>query len=43
LLFRFHKNDLGKAIFKDQLLSLSGTGLVMQRYDAEIRFVRVRP
>jgi hypothetical protein len=43
LLFKFHQNDMGKAIFKDQLLSVSGTGLVMQRYDAEIRFVRVRP
>jgi len=43
LLFRFHQNDMGKAIFNDQLLSLSGTGLTMQRYDAEIRFVRVRP
>ena len=43
LLFRFHKNDLGKVRFDHQALAISGDGLTMQRYDAEIRFIRVRP
>ena len=43
LLFRFHANDLGKARFDRQPLSISGNGLTLQRYDAEIRFIRVRP
>ena len=42
LLFRFHRNDLGQAIFKGQRLSKTGSGLEMQRYDTVIRFVRVR-
>lgn len=43
LLFRFHRNDLGKAGFDREPLSLDGSGLVMHRYDAEIRFIRVHP
>jgi len=43
LLFRFHANDLGKARFDHQPLAITGIGLTMQRYDAEIRFIRVRP
>lgn len=43
LLFRFHANDLGKARFDHQPLSISGNGLTLQRYDAQIRFIRVRP
>jgi hypothetical protein len=43
LLFRFHANDLGKARFDRQPLAISGNGLTLQRYDAEIRFIRVRP
>jgi hypothetical protein len=43
LLFRFHRNDLGKAPFKDQPLEISSSGLILNRYDAEIRFIRVRP
>jgi hypothetical protein len=43
LLFRFHANDLGKARFDHQPLAINGNGLTMQRYDAEIRFIRVRP
>jgi hypothetical protein len=43
LLFRFHANDLGKARFDRQPLAISGNGLTMQRYDAQIRFIRVRP
>ena len=43
LLFRFHKNDLGKPIFHDEVLSLGAGGLEMRRYETLIRFVRVRP
>lgn len=43
LLFRFHKNDLGKAAFRGELLEVSPGGLVMNRYDSQIRFIRVRP
>jgi hypothetical protein len=43
LLFRFHPNDLGKAAFHAQPLTLKGGALVLLRYDAEIRFIRVRP
>lgn len=43
LLFRFHRNDLGKAAFKGEALRLSPGGLVMTRYDTEIRFIRVGP
>ena len=43
LLFRFHRNDLGKARFDKESLERDGKDLVMLRYDASIRFVRVRP
>ena len=43
LLFRFHKNDLGKAAFKDEPLAVGAEGLLMNRYDTQIRFIRVRP
>jgi hypothetical protein len=43
LLFRFHRNDLGKADFRDERLDIGPKGLLMKRYDAEIRFIRVRP
>ena len=43
LLFRFHQNDLGKAAFKDEPLEVSSKGLLMNRYDSQIRFMRVRP
>lgn len=43
LLFRFHRNDLGKVAFADEPLKLSPDGLVMNRYDTEIRFIRVQP
>lgn len=42
LLFRFHKNDLGKPIFKNETLLLDSGSLKMERYDTVIRFVRVR-
>jgi hypothetical protein len=43
LLFRFHANDLGKARFDHQRMAINGNGLTMERYQAEIRFIRVRP
>ena len=43
LLFRFHRNDLGKAAFDREPLALTGNGLVLNRYDSEIRFIRMRP
>ena len=43
LLLRFHANDLGTAAFDDEPLSLTSRGLVLNRYDTEIRFMRVRP
>ena len=42
LLFRFHANDLGKVAFHAQPLVVDGQGLVMQRYDTQIRFIRAR-
>ena len=43
LLLRFHPNDIGRAAFDKEPLELTPGGLVFTRYDAEIRFVRVRP
>lgn len=43
LLFRFHRNDLGKAAFSGERLQVRPDALVMSRYDAQIRFIRVRP
>ena len=43
LLLRFHANDLGHAAFDGEPLAATSSGLVLKRYDAEIRFVRVRP
>jgi hypothetical protein len=43
LLLRFHANDLGHAAFDREPLIVTSSGLVLKRYDAEIRFVRVRP
>lgn len=43
LLLRFHANDLGRAAFEREPLEITSRGLVLQRYDTEIRFVRVRP
>ena len=40
---RFQPNDIGKVAFRDQPLALDGQGLVMERYDASIRFIRARP
>ena len=43
LLLRFHANDLGTAAFENETLTRTGSGLVLNRYDREIRFMQVRP
>jgi hypothetical protein len=43
LLFRFHRNDLGKAAFRGEPLVLDGKDLLLSRYDAKIRFLRAAP
>jgi hypothetical protein len=43
LLFRFHRNDLGKARFDGQQLRMDGSALLLDRYDTTFRFVKVRP
>ena len=43
LLLRFRANDLGTAAFSGEPLKLTSRGLVLKRYDAAIRFIRVRP
>jgi hypothetical protein len=40
---RFHANDLGTADFGGEPLSLDGGGLLLDRYDMAIRFIRVGP
>ena len=41
LLLRFHANDLGHAAFEGELLELTPRGLVLNRYETQIRFLRV--
>jgi hypothetical protein len=43
LLLRFHANDIDTAAFNRQPLALTGNDLVLNRYDSEIRFIRVQP
>jgi len=43
LSLRFRPNDLGHIAFRGEPLKIDGSGLVMERYDAQIRFVRSRP
>ena len=43
LLLRFHANDIGTAAFEGERLALTPRGLVLNRYESEIRFIRVRP
>ena len=43
LALRFRPNDLGHIAFRDEPLKLDGSSLVMERYDAEIRFLRDAP
>lgn len=43
LSLRFIPNDLGHAAFRNEPLKIDGSALVMERYDAEIRFLGRRP
>lgn len=43
LLFRFHRNDLGKARFDRQPLERDRGVLLLNRYDTVFRFEKVRP
>jgi hypothetical protein len=43
LSLRFRPNDLGHVAFRNQSLRLDGSGLVMERYDTQIRFLRDAP
>jgi hypothetical protein len=43
LLLRFRANDLNTAAFDREPLALTPRGLILNRYDSEIRFIRVRP
>ena len=43
LLLRFHANDIGHAAFDHEPLTLTPRGLVFNRYETQIRFIRVRP
>ncbi|HEX8842146.1 MAG TPA: hypothetical protein VF757_07585 [Sphingomicrobium sp.] len=43
LSLRFVPNDLGHVAFRGEPLKLDSNGLVLERYDAQIRFLRVRP
>jgi hypothetical protein len=43
LLFRFHQNDLGRAVFSKQPLERNGRDLLLTQYDTVIRFIRVQP
>lgn len=42
LLLRFHANDLGRAAFDREPLPLSKGALVLNRYETQIRFLRVQ-
>ena len=41
LLLRFHANDLGHAGFEGEPLEVTPRGLVLNRYETQIRFLRV--
>jgi len=43
LSLRFRPNDLGHVAFRNEPLKLDGAGLVMERYDTQIRFLRDAP
>jgi len=42
LLFRFHRNDLGKVAFDREPLTRDGPNLHLKRWDTDIRFIRVQ-
>jgi hypothetical protein len=43
LLLRFHPNETGHASFDAEPLAVTPRGLVLNRYETQIRFIRVRP
>jgi hypothetical protein len=43
LVFRFHRNDLGRARFDREPLEQRDGDLLLKRYDTLFRFVKVRP
>ncbi|HET8750647.1 MAG TPA: hypothetical protein VFM42_07885 [Sphingomicrobium sp.] len=43
LRLRFHANDLGTADFDSAALPLDGGDLLLDRYDMQIRFIRIGP
>ena len=43
LLLRFHANQIGTAAFDGEALAFTPRGLILNRYDTEIRFIRARP
>ena len=43
LLFRFHRNDLGRARFDREPLERAAGELLLRRYDTTFRFAKVRP
>lgn len=43
LIFRFHRNDLGRARFDREPLEQRDGDLLLKRYDTLFRFVKVRP
>ena len=43
LTIRFLRNDLGKARFSGEPMTIDGDGLVIERYETPIRFKRVGP
>ena len=43
LSLRFRPNDLGHIAFRGEPLKIDGDSLLLERYDAEIRFQHVRP
>jgi len=43
LSLKFQPNELGHVAFRNELLKLDGSNLLLERYDAEIRFIRSRP
>lgn len=43
LLLRFHANDIGRAAFNGEPLSVTGDTLTLERYGEQIRFIRSTP
>ena len=43
LSLRFVPNDLGHVAFRGEPVKIDGSDLLLERYDAEIRFIRVDP